>query len=153
MTLAKRHQMLMYLSYKKSNLPLHHLRGTITEVPVEGLHLCVKEAILQKHVSQSRALVWEVQWYNTSDIAIFDLVHNELFFGSINSIWHLRGEIILLCNLMIIERFHVHLNSYEVSSSNMLEVVSVKNLFDIHWVSEGCKKLIPLRNHFNESTK
>ena len=45
--------------------------------------------------SQSRAVVWEEQRYNTRETVLLDFAHDGPLYGLIISVWHLRGEIFL----------------------------------------------------------
>ena len=140
-TLAKRHQMLMYLHYQKSNLLLHDEPEAISikEVPIEALEQPISEILRQNldiYVSdlllQAKAVVFEGQRYNVEEVVVVGFHDDEPLFGYIRSIWHFKSGIYDLCDLIIIIRFNPHYNSYEVLLSAVLDLVNLKNLFDFH---------------------
>ena len=116
-TLAKRHQMLMYLHYQKSNLLLHDEPEAISikEVPIEALEQPISEILRQNLdicvsdlLLQAKAVVFEGQRYNVDEVVVVGFHNDEPLFGYIRSIWHFKSEIYALCDLIIIKRFNPH---------------------------------------------
>ena len=81
---------------------------------------------------QPKAVVLEGQSYNVDEVVVVGFHNDEPLFDYIRSIWHFKGEIYVLCDLIIIIRFNPHYNSYEVLLSEVLDLVNLKNLFDFH---------------------
>ena len=156
LTLSKRHQMMMYLNYIKSDLLKHDDPEGIAlkEIPMESLDQPVHDVLKAKLeindsdlLCQSKAVVYEGLRYNKGESVVIDFDNDEPLFGSINSVLYFRKGIYLLCELLIILRFDTHFNSYEVTTSGVLDLVNLTNSFDYHPLGiydvHG-KKLLPL---------
>ena len=154
--LSKRYQMMMYLNYIKSDLLKHDDPQGIAlkEIPMESLDQPVHDVLKAKLeinnsdlLCQSKAVVYEGLRHNKGESVVTDFDNDEPLFGSINSVLYFRKEIYLLCELLMILRFDTHFNSYEVTTSGVLDLVNLTNLFDYHPLGiydvHG-KKLLPL---------
>ena len=57
----------------------------------------------------------------------------------------------LVCEVLLINQFDEHFNSYEVEKTGFFEMVNIENLFDYHPLSVyyvSSKVLVPLHHHF-----
>ena len=119
-SLVKRHQMRMYLNYKKPNLQEHgDPQGKfLKEIPLESLETHIQE-ILNNYLNvsgdeplpKSKGVLFEGQMYSENDLVVIDFASDEPLFGYIDSIWHYNGDVFLLCDMIIIRRFDCQYNS------------------------------------------
>ena len=158
-SLVKRHQMLMYLNYKKPNL-LEHCDPQskfLKEFLLESLETHIQE-ILNNYLNissdellpKSKGVQFEGQMYAENDVVVIEFASDEPLFGYIDSIWHYNGGVFLLCDMIIICQFDRHYNSYEVERSGLFEANNINALYDYHPLSIYKNKnqfLLPLK-HF-----
>ena len=158
-SIATRHQMHMYLNYCNSSiLSFKESHGISTkEVHLEALDLHIREAIENTLILKeadllchSKAIVKNGQRYSTGDCVIIRYGNDEPIFGFIESAWHYQNMEYLLCEVLLINQFDEHFNSYEVENTGFFEMVNIENLFDYHPLSVyyvSSKVLVPLHHH------
>ena len=158
-SMATRHQMRMYLNYWSSSvLSFKESHGISTkEVPLEPLHLHIREAIKNTLILKEvdllchlKAIVKNEQRYSTGHCVIIRYGNDEPIFGFIESAWHYQNMEYLLCEVLLINQFDEHFNSYEVEKTGFFEMVNIENLFDYHSLSVyyvSSKVLVPLHHH------
>ena len=153
-SLVKRHQMLMYLNYKKPNL-LEHCdpQGKfLKEFPLESLEMHIQETLNNylnisgdELLSKSKGVLFEGQMYAENDVVVLDFASDEPLFGYIDSIWHYNCDIFLLCDMIIIH--------YEVERSGLFEAININAFYDYHPLSIYKNKnrfLLPLKYFVSE---
>ena len=127
---------MMYLNYIKSDLLKHDDPQGIAlkEIPMESLDQPVHDVLKAKLemnnsdlLCQSKAVAYEGLRYNKGESVVIDFDNDEPLFGSFNSVMYFRKEIYLLCELLMILRFDTHFNSYEVTTSGVLDLVILTN--------------------------
>ena len=119
LSMAKRHQILMYLHHSKSTfLEFEVSKGIGTkEIVPEILEPHVREPIDRiilyevNSFCQSNALVREGNKYGEDEYIII-AYEDEPSFGLINSIFHIQRKDYLLCELPLVNQFNTHFNSY-----------------------------------------
>ena len=161
LTLAKRHQMSMYLNYIEQDLLKHkNPQGImIKEMVVEALDQPVYNVLTERLditssdiFSQSKAVLFEGQRYNKDEVVVLDFVNDEPLFGLIKLVCYFKKEVYVLCDLLIILQFDTHLNSYEVTPSGVLDLVDLNDLHDYHplgiYEISG-KKFVPLAHRID----
>ena len=156
LTLAKRHQMSMYLNYIEHNLlKYRNLQGIIKEMVVEALDQPVYNVLTERLdirscdiFSQSKAVLFEGQRYNKDEVVVLDFVNDEPLFGLIKLVCYFKKEVYVLCDLLIILQCDTHLNSYEVvTPSGVLDLIDLNHLHGYHPLGMyeiSAKKFVPL---------
>ena len=159
-SMATRHQMRMYLNYSNSSiLSFKESHGISTkEVPFEALDLHIREAIVNTLILKeadllchSKAIVKNGQRYSTGDCVIIRYGNGEPILCFIESLWHYQNMEYLLYEVLLINHFDEHFNSYEVEKTGFFEMVNTENLFDYHPLSVyyvSPKVLVPLTSTF-----
>ena len=157
--MATRHQMRVYLNYCNSSVLSFKESHRIStkEVPLEALDLHIREAIENTLILKeadllchSKAIVKNGQRYSTGDCVIIRYGNDEPIFGFIESAWQYQNMEYLLCEVLLINQFDEHFNSYEVEKTVFFEMVNIENLFDYHPLSVyyvSSKVLVPLHHH------
>ena len=157
LTLAKRHQMSMYLNYIEQDLLKHkNPQGImIKEMVVEALDQPVYNVLTERLditssdiFSQSKAVLFEGQRYNKDEVVVLDFVNDEPLFGLIKLVCYFKNEVYVLCDLLIILQCNTHLNSYEVvTPSGVLDLIDLNHLHGYHPLGMyeiSAKKFVPL---------
>ena len=159
-SMATRHQMRMYLNYSNSSiLNFKESHGISTkEVPFEVLDPQIREAIANTLILKeadllchSKAIVKNGQRYSTGDCVIIRYGNGEPILCFIESLWHYQNMEYLLYEVLLINHFDEHFNSYEVEKTGFFEMVNIENLFDYHPLSVyyvSPKGLVPLTSTF-----
>ena len=96
-SLVKRHQMLMYLNYKKPNL-LEHCdpqSNFLKEFSLESLETHLQETLNNylnisgdELLPKSKGVLFKGQMYAENDVVVIDFASDEPLFGYNDSIWH-----------------------------------------------------------------
>ena len=162
-TMAKRHQMLMFLDYKEKNLLDNKLpRGIFTqEVPLESLEKDAQN-ILKSRLSVSinellvigKAVVINGQRYSENEVVVLGFRNDEYIFGLIIYAIFYQSRVYLLCQMLDILSFDTHYHAYDVSPNNNLELTLIEDLLDYHPLgvySLSDRKMVPLRHHIRNN--
>ena len=152
-SLVKRHQMLMYLNYKKPNL-LEHCDPQskfLKEFPLESLETDIQETLnnyliisSDELLSKSKGVLFEGQMYAENDVVVIDFASDEPLLGYIDSIWHYNGDVFLL---------YCHYSGYEVELLWLFEAININALYDYYPLSINNNKnrfLLPLKHSISE---
>ena len=78
------------------------------------------------------------------------MILEEADLGFIESVWHYQNMEYLLCEVLFINQFDEHFNSYEAEKIGFFEMVNIENLFAYHPLSVyyvSSKVLVPLHQH------
>ena len=122
-SMATRHQTRMYLNYSNSSiLSFKESHGISTkEVHFQALDFPIKEVIENTLVlgevdllCHSKAIVKDGRRYSTGDCVIIRYDNDEPILGFIESVWHYRNMEYFLCEVLLINKFDEHFDSYEV---------------------------------------
>ena len=140
-TMAKRHQMSMYLSYKNDTI----LEGKapkgifVEEVLIESLIPSVYGIIATKvplhslnMLTRSKAVILNGQRYSHNEAVVVSFHLDEFVFGLIESVYFVNEEIYLLCNDLLIESYSCHYRAYEVLKTGTLTFLNIRELLDYH---------------------
>ena len=140
-SLAKKHQMLMYLTYKKHFMLEHDNVKAIGSVETSLLCLCdsEKESIIglvgcseDELLIEARAAIFEGQRYSTGEAVLLTFLHDEYVFGEILKVFIISNNVYLMCNVLITEHYNCRLHAYEVKETISNKVVSLTSLLDYH---------------------
>ena len=128
----------MYLNYSNlSILSFKESHGISTkEVPLEALDFHIREAIGNTLVLEeadllchSKGIVKNGQRYSIGDCVIIRYGNDEPILGFIESVWHYQNMEYLLCEVLLINQFDEHFNSYEVEKSGFFEMVLILRIY------------------------
>ena len=162
-TIAKRHQMSMYLHYNQTNLLEPKLPRGISsqEVPVENFSDDIQNLLCcQLNLSKNdlltvcKAAVINGQRYSKDEFVIMSFENDEFVFGKIYSVIFYQNTPWLLCQKMLVNRFNCHYHAYEVYCTDLWELTEVINLLDYHPLGSyevKNKNLVPLRYYVSEN--
>ena len=139
LSMAKRHQILIYLHYSRSTFLESEVSKGIgaKEIMPEILELHVREdidrIILCKVNSfcQAKALVRSGNQYGEDEYIVI-AYEDEPSFGLINSIFYIQRKDYLLCELRLVNQFSTHFNSYETETSGHFEMIDFDSIYDYH---------------------
>ena len=140
-SLAKKHQMLMYLSYVEvSMLEMRDVKMVgSTEMALECLPATEKDAIIENDVMNennmiimAKATVFDGQRYSTSEGVLINFKEDEYVFGKILKIFMINTSVFLYCELLITIGYNSHYHAYEVESGNTKTLIDIKDLLDYH---------------------
>ena len=131
--------MLIYLHYSKTTFLEFEVSKGIgaKEIVPEILEPHVREdidrIILYKVNSfcQAKALVRRGNQYGEGECIII-AYEDEPSFGLINSIFHIQRNDYLLCELLLVNQFSTHLNSYETEKWGYFEMIDFDSIYDYH---------------------
>ena len=87
---------------------------------------------------------------STKEVIENTLILEEANLGFIESVWHYQNKEYLLCEVLFINQFDEHFNSYEAEKIGFFEMVNIENLFAYHPLSVyyvSSKVLVPLHQH------
>ena len=129
----------MYLRYSKNTfLQIEVSKGISTkEREPEILEPHVREAIDRiilyevNSFCQSKALVRGGNRYGEGECIII-AYEDEPLSGLINFIFHIHRKDYLLCELLLVNQFNTHFNSYETEKSGYFEIIDLDIIYDCH---------------------
>ena len=140
-SLAKKHQMLMYLSYKETFLLEKRKSQAIgsLETTVECLVASDRELIENvcsvredSMLIEAKAIIEDGHRYSRNEAVILDFVDDEYVFGKILKVFIVDNVVYLMCNVLVTECYNSHFHAYEVCDGYTNMLVEINKLFDYH---------------------
>lgn len=141
-TLASKHQMLMYLSYKNDFL-LEDREGRAiytSEKAFKDLSEYDKNLLItscgikddQSTFSQAKAIYVDGQRYTSGESVLLSFTDDEYNFGMIEKVLLIHGLVYLYCNILETEFYEHHLHAYQVNPTGKKVILKIKDLLDYH---------------------
>ena len=90
--------------------------------------------------------------HNTGNGVVLDTKDDIYIFGRIMCALFFQNDVYLLCNLLNIERFSFHFNSFDCIEPNNLKLVKINDLLDYHplgYYTVQRKNYVPLRHNIH----
>ena len=161
-SMATKHQMYMYLNYRKEFLLDKKPPQGVTnkEIPIEALdYKC--QSLLRSDLNlsesdlltQSQAVIMDGQRYQQGEVVVVGFEDDEYVFGNIESCFFFQDTAYLLCNLLLINNFDSHFHAYLVSPGPNYKLLKIRDLLDYHplGIYEINKTFyVPLRHYVKE---
>lgn len=141
--MAKKHQMLAYLSLKEDSVLIHANLKCIggNEMTINCLRESDKELFHQLHIDDvnvfmsAKAVLVEGQNYVNGEYVVIRFMEDEYVFGEISNIFVINDSVYLLCHVMKTECFNSHIHAYTIQPSFTNELIRVPDLLDYHPVA------------------
>ena len=137
-SMAKRHQMFMYLFYKQEHLLNKsapqgvHSKEIDIDILLPNVKVMVQNVTNKSQICQSKAVVVDGHRYESGEAVCIDFKDDEYVFSKIDSALFLNGLVYLLCLNMIVESFNSHLHAYKIIDTDRYHLVKVSELLDYH---------------------
>ena len=150
-TIAKHHQMWMYLRYKEEHI-LKHTQPKVTrvrELPLEyfskGERTAIKNELKIEVVTFADAVTYTGQTYRNNEVVVLRFRKDEYVFGLIKGVLFTEINVYLLCQVLSVTGFTQHYHAYETEVTDPFEIISIDCLMDYHPYEIDGKYLVPLR--------
>ena len=159
-SMAKKHQFWMYLHHSKGKCEKNMPEGISTsEVAIESFNNILANFLRgaleigeRDLLTKSQAVVMNGQRYSSGNVVVLGVDNDEYIFGKISCALFYKENTYLLCNILLVNCFSFHFNSYNVVETDDYNLVKVSDLYDYHPL--GCYKIrgrnyVPLRHHIH----
>ena len=139
-SLAKKHQMLMYLTYKKKFMLEHEVRmigsfETSLECLPNSERILIENTVNvqdDRMFIQGKAVCYEGHRYSTGEVVVLAFLEDEYVFGKIMKSFIIDSVVYLMCNVLVTNHFSSHLHAYAVEESDTGRFVRINDLLDYH---------------------
>ena len=140
-TIAVKHQMFMYLTYRKTFLldekDVYAVRSfeiSIKNLPIEEQNCLHKVGNFEREelLTEAKSITIEGQRYSTGEGVVIDYIHDEYVFGMIEKVFIVGGQVYLYCNKVITECYDRHVHAYEICLTEQKMLLQIENLLDYH---------------------
>ena len=104
---------------------------------------------------QSKALTRGGNSYGEGECVVL-AYEDEPLFGYIASVFHFKRKDYLFCELLLINCFNSHFNSYETEKSGYFEFIEFDDIYDFHPIGVNfiaLKMLVRLHHKLNQSSE